>query len=59
MVVKTTCLTNSSFGFDAPNATFEGGSGSDETLNGQLSPNSNAKQNSPAATYGYISGQHF
>ena len=50
-------VTNSSFGFDAPNATFEGGSGSDETLNGQLSPNSNAKQNSVAATYGYISGQ--
>ena len=49
-------VTNSSFGFDAPNATFEGGSGSDETLNGHLSPNSNAKQNSQAATYGYISG---
>ena len=50
-------VTNSSFGFDAPNATFEGGAGSDETLNGQLSPNSNAKQNSVPATYGYISGQ--
>ena len=49
-------VTNSSFGFDAPNATFEGGAGSDETLNGQLSPNSTAKQNNPAATYGYISG---
>ena len=49
-------ITNSSFGFDAPNATFEGGSGNDETLNGQLSTDSNAKQNSPAATYGYISG---
>jgi hypothetical protein len=49
-------VTNSSFGFDAPNATFEGGSGNDETLNGQLSPNSTAKQNNPAATYGYISG---
>jgi hypothetical protein len=49
-------ITNSSFGFDAPNATFEGGSGNDETLNGQLSTNSNAKQNQPAATYGYISG---
>jgi len=49
-------VTNSSFGFDAPNATFEGGAGGDETLNGQLSPNLTAKQNSVAATYGYISG---
>ncbi len=49
-------ITNSSFGFDAPNATFEGGPGSDETLNGQLSTNSTAKQNNPQATYGYISG---
>ena len=49
-------ITNSSFGFDAPNATFEGGAGNDETLNGHLSPNSTAKQNSQAATYGYISG---
>jgi len=49
-------ITNSSFGFDAPNATFEGGAGNDETLNGQISTESTAKQNNPAATYGYISG---
>ena len=50
-------ITSSSFGFDAPNATFEGGSGNDETLNGQISTDSTAKQNNPAATYGYISAQ--
>jgi len=49
-------ITSSSFGFDAPNATFEGGSGNDETLNGQISTDSTAKQNNPSATYGYISG---